>query len=76
MKQAKEMDKPVYFYMANLGSEMERIFVWREKGMIDEMMNAYNRAEKILDGILASKLSESATKRAFDFEELTFEYQK
>ncbi len=62
VKVANQKDKPVYFYMANLGSEVERIFVWKEKGDRTLMINAYNRAEKIINGIIDRKLSESATK--------------
>lgn len=49
-KEQKEFKRDC-FYMANLGSEIQRIFVWKEKGDIEAMQNAYNRAISIIDKI-------------------------
>ncbi len=40
------------FYMANLGSEVERIFSLKKKGMDKEAESAYTRALKIVDKLL------------------------
>lgn len=44
-------ERPIYFYVANLGSEVQRIFVWKEKGDREAMQNAYKRAISIIDKI-------------------------
>jgi len=44
-------EKPLYFYVANLGSEIQRILVWKEKGDIEAMQNAYQRAISIIGKI-------------------------
>lgn len=44
-------EKPLYFYVANLGSEIQRIFVWKEKGDKEAMQNSYKRAISIIDKI-------------------------
>lgn len=44
-------EKPIHFYVANLGSEVQRIFVWKEKGDKQAMQNAYKRAISIIDTI-------------------------
>ncbi|MFA6270161.1 MAG: hypothetical protein WC657_03055 [Candidatus Paceibacterota bacterium] len=44
-------EKPLYFYVANLGSEIQRIFVWKEKGDIKAMQNAHDRAVSIINTI-------------------------
>ena len=44
-------EKPIHFYVANLGSEIQRIFVWKEKGDRETMLNAYKRAVSIIDKI-------------------------
>ena len=49
--QNKTTERPLYFYVANLGSEIQRIFVWKEKGDREAMQNAYNRAISIIDKI-------------------------
>jgi len=43
--------KSIYFYMANLGSEMERVFSWREKGDNEAMEHACDRATAIIDKV-------------------------
>lgn len=47
----KAQEKPIYFYVANLGSEAQRIFGWKEKGDKEAMQNAYKRATLIIDKI-------------------------
>ncbi len=49
--QGNKTERPLYFYVANLGSEVQRIFVWKEKGDKEAMQNAYNRAVSIIDKI-------------------------
>ncbi|KKQ78229.1 MAG: hypothetical protein A3A96_00895 [Candidatus Zambryskibacteria bacterium RIFCSPLOWO2_01_FULL_39_39] len=44
-------NKPIHFYVANLGSEIQRIFVWKEKGDKEAMQNAYKRALSIIETI-------------------------
>ena len=44
-------DRPIHFYVANLGSEIQRIFVWKEKGDKEAMQNAYKRALSIIETI-------------------------
>ena len=44
-------EKPIYFYVANLGSEIQRVFVWKEKGDIEAMTNAYDRTVAIIKKI-------------------------
>lgn len=44
-------DKPLYFYVANLGSEVQRILSWKEKGDKEAMENSYKRAIAIIDTI-------------------------
>ncbi len=43
--------RPLYFYVANLGSEVQRIFSLKEKGDIKAMKNAYERAVLIIEKI-------------------------
>ena len=49
--------KPLYFYVANLGSEIQRIFAWKEKNDNSAMKNAYYRANSLIEKIknIASK---------------------
>lgn len=54
-------EQPIYFYVANLGSEIQRFFSWKEKGDIEAMKNAYDRAVNIIDTI-KSFHNESAIK--------------
>lgn len=44
-------ERPLYFYVANLGSEVQRIFSWKEKGDKVAEENAYKRAITIIDKI-------------------------
>lgn len=44
-------EKPIYFYMANLWSEVEKIFVWKERGDNEAMQSALKRAIPIIDKI-------------------------
>ena|SRR3989344_2147949 len=41
-------EKPLYFYVANLGSEIQRVLGWKEKGDKEAMQNAYQRAIGII----------------------------
>ena len=45
------MDKPIYFYVANLWSEIEKIFIWKEKGDEIAMKSAFDRAIPIINKI-------------------------
>lgn len=47
-KTEQEQFKIICFYMANLGSETQRIFSWKEKGDKEAMQNAYKRATSII----------------------------
>jgi len=38
--QKNTQEKPIYFYVANLGSEVQRMFVWKEKGDKEATQNA------------------------------------
>jgi hypothetical protein len=49
--QEKSQEKPLYFYVANLGSEIQRIFSWKEKGDKEATENAYKRAISIINTI-------------------------
>lgn len=53
--QKSNQERPLYFYVANLGSEVQRIFVWKEKGDEEAMQNAYKRAISIIDKIKSFK---------------------
>jgi len=44
-------DRSMNFYVANLGSEVQRMFGWREKGDNDAMQNAYQRIVIIIERI-------------------------
>jgi hypothetical protein len=44
-------EKSLCFYVANLGSEIQRVFSWKEKGDIEAVMNAKNRAIVIIEKI-------------------------
>jgi hypothetical protein len=44
-------EKPLYFYVANLGSEVQRIFSWKEKNDRVALKNAYNRALGIIETV-------------------------
>lgn len=41
-------ERPLHFYVANLGSEVQRIFSWKEKGDKEAMENASQRALSII----------------------------
>ncbi|OHA93775.1 MAG: hypothetical protein A3E02_00700 [Candidatus Zambryskibacteria bacterium RIFCSPHIGHO2_12_FULL_38_34] len=49
--QKNTQEKPIYFYVANLGSEVQRMFVWKEKGDKEATQNAYKRAISIIERI-------------------------
>jgi hypothetical protein len=49
--QTDTIKRPIYFYVANLGSEVQRIFGWKEKGDKEAMQNAFKRAVSIIDTI-------------------------
>lgn len=49
--QINTQEKPIYFYVANLGSEVQRIFGWEEKGDMEAMRGAFKRAISIIDKI-------------------------
>ena len=44
-------DKTICFYMANLWSEVEKIFMWKEKGDREAMQSAMARAIPIIEKI-------------------------
>lgn len=44
-------NRPIHFYVANLGSEIQRVLGWKEKGDKEAMQNAYDRAISIIDRI-------------------------
>lgn len=43
------MERTPLFYMANLGSEMNRIFTLKEKGLLKEADEARSRAKDIIE---------------------------
>lgn len=51
---AKEyyMERTSLFYLANLGSEVNRIFTLKEKGLVKESEGAYARAMGIVEKLL------------------------
>lgn len=49
--QDKTQEKPLYFYVANLGSEVQRMLSWKEKGDREAMQNAHQRVMVIIDKI-------------------------
>ncbi|MDP2946864.1 MAG: hypothetical protein Q8N88_02005 [Nanoarchaeota archaeon] len=49
--QNKTPERPLYFYVANLGSEIQRVLGWKEKGDKIAMQNAHKRAVSIIDKI-------------------------
>lgn len=46
------MERTPLFYLANLGSEVNRIFTLKEKGLLKEAEGAYARAIGIVDKLL------------------------
>ncbi|KKP56629.1 MAG: hypothetical protein UR80_C0019G0007 [Parcubacteria group bacterium GW2011_GWB1_35_5] len=44
-------ERPLYFYVANLGSEIQRVLVWKEKGDKESMQTAFKRVISIIDKI-------------------------
>lgn len=46
------MERTSIFYLANLGSEVHRIFVLKEKGLFDEANKAHIRAIGIIEKLL------------------------
>jgi hypothetical protein len=44
-------ERPNYFYMANLWSEVEKIFIWQERGDKNAMSSASSRALSIIEKI-------------------------
>ena len=44
-------ERPIYFYMANLWSEVEKIFIYKEKGENEAMQSALKRAQLIFDKV-------------------------
>ncbi|MEK9182202.1 MAG: hypothetical protein AAB781_01275 [Patescibacteria group bacterium] len=46
------MERTPLFYLANLGSEVNRIFTLKEKGLTKESEAAYARAISIIDKLL------------------------
>lgn len=44
-------ERPNYFYMANLWSEVEKIFIWKERGDKNAMSSASNRALSIIEKV-------------------------
>jgi len=56
-------EKPNYFYMANLWSEVEKIFIWKERGDKGAMNSALDRAMSIL-GVIRNSADSSARTEA------------
>lgn len=54
-------EKPLYFYMANLWSEVEKIFIWKERGDDKAVSSAYNRTLSIIE-----RIKNSGNKSAHD----------
>ncbi|MDE1988523.1 MAG: hypothetical protein KGI39_02375 [Patescibacteria group bacterium] len=46
------MERTPLFYLANLGSEVHRIFTLKEKGLFKEAEGAYARASDIIEKLL------------------------
>ena len=44
-------ERPNYFYMANLWSEVEKIFIWKERGDKSAMGSALHRALSIIEKV-------------------------
>lgn len=44
-------EKPIHFYVANLWSEVEKVFAWKEKGDKNLMQSALGRAMHIIEKI-------------------------
>jgi hypothetical protein len=59
--QKNTQEKSICFYVANLGSEVQRIFVWKERGDKEAMQEAFKRAISIIDKIKSFD-NESANK--------------
>jgi len=51
VKKEQENFKRDCFYMANLGSEVQRVLSWKEKGDKEATKNAYKRAISIIGKI-------------------------
>jgi acetamidase/formamidase len=49
--QKEIVEKPIYFYMANLWSEVEKIFIWKERKDKEAMQSALRRAIPIIEKI-------------------------
>ena len=47
------MERTPLFYLANLGSEVNRIFTLKEKGLLKEAERAYARAMDIVEKLLS-----------------------
>jgi hypothetical protein len=47
------MERTPLFYLANLGSEVNRIFILKEKGLLKEAEGAYARAMDIVEKLLS-----------------------
>lgn len=47
------MERTPLFYLANLGSEVHRIFILKEKGLLKEAEGAYVRAMGIVEKLLS-----------------------
>ncbi|KKR46936.1 MAG: hypothetical protein UT90_C0014G0025 [Parcubacteria group bacterium GW2011_GWA1_40_21] len=47
------MERTPLFYLANLGSEVNRIFILKEKGLLKEAERAYARAMDIVEKLLS-----------------------
>ncbi len=61
--------------MANLWSEVEKIFIWKERGDEKAMKSAFNRAITILQGIRTSG-SKSANSEASIIEDILIDLTK
>lgn len=55
------MERTALFYLANLGSEVNRIFTLKEKGLTREAEGAYLRATDIIEKLLTHPELEGRT---------------
>lgn len=60
-KLLKIMERTPLFYLANLGSEVNRIFVLKEKGLLKEAGEAHARANGIIEKLFSHPELEGRT---------------
>ncbi len=62
-------ERPIYFYMANLWSEVEKIYIHKERGDHAAMISALNRSMPIIERIKKSS-DKSASSEATILEDV------